>query len=129
MTNTRDIGTEFYRALQSAQNYIDRELSQHGLKARIAVFINYGKDVQIQMECSAYPTTSVKVEGKNIAEMTEEFIRRSGFQRQQDTLQIGPPVVEHQEIEPTGAAQDDDVNVPPRIITGDATLDDDEIPF
>jgi hypothetical protein len=49
---------------------------------------------------SGYSTNEIKVTGKELSVLTDEYLHRLGFNNQQKVLAIAAPVVENEVIEP-----------------------------
>lgn len=94
-----------YRDLESAYFEIQARVQEATGESRIlfTAFCGYGwdgkPDLHFNMECK-----SVKVEGKDLAEMTDELIRRVGFESRQKVLAIGSSTVEGSIYTPAAAA-------------------------
>jgi hypothetical protein len=91
---------ELFQALESAYFQAVAKIKASGCKHEVSLSAfampRYDKG-QSPLELtlrSGYGQDSIQVTGKELDEMTQEFIRRAGFEEGQKRLQIGPPVVE-----------------------------------
>jgi len=88
----------FYMTLQQALADVREQLADADPKlknARVIIWLGYGggDGVEIEMIGAGFGD-EVKVRGRNLGEITEEFLRRSGFDKRQKTLAIGHQTVD-----------------------------------
>lgn len=89
---------QFYSVLEKAQNHINSQCSEAGVPVPyMFVYCGLGynetaKAPNIKLETLG--SEAVKVEGKDLGELVEEYIRRVGFDKRQKALQLSGPVID-----------------------------------
>jgi hypothetical protein len=89
---------ELYALLQSLLAHANNYSQEKSLQVTIILGGHYGKqEVSIEVNDCNYQGNVTKVVGKEFHTLLEEFTRRKSFQRAQDTLKLGAPIVDHEE--------------------------------
>ena len=86
---------DFYLLLTKTYATVKEVMEENGITniPRIMIW-GAGETMNISFS-SGYGNGEIKVEGKEISVLVNEFIRRSVFNRQQKTIAIGPTVIEN----------------------------------
>jgi hypothetical protein len=93
---------KLYTMLQQAENFIKENVGD-GKECRLFVFGGYGASDQVRLHLSrGYGNEEIKISGKHLGDMVEEFNRQLGFVQRQQNLAIGSSVVEHEAGEVAG---------------------------
>lgn len=90
---------QLYRSFDLAYNEVQRQVkesvvSEKEVNARLFFFAGYGAKPNIKLELQIGYSTKAEVDGVDLQEMVDEAIRRIGFQRRQEQLQLTAPTVD-----------------------------------